>query len=274
MSIRIRWASDIHLDSLHEFQIDHIGKTWAASCDHLLLAGDLGTQRHFPLLKRFLGHFHGKVSFTLGNHDYWYGSIAAAEKKAASVEKNGLAAYLDNHNFLRFDNTAVIGQYVWYDLSLGKIAFSPPEIDTVLDFKGLAHGSYSQEGHWLPSKLALSVFQHAALIGAERARKKAIEAIAAGCKKVILVTHVPPFAKSCFYKGHPTDERWLPVMTNEYTFGAILRELALENPDVQFEVLSGHTHNKSEYQVYENLVTKVAPAWYGDPILCAELKIV
>jgi hypothetical protein len=83
-------------------------------------------------------------------------------------------------------------------------------------------------------------------------------------KRVIIATHVPPFEESCLYEGRQSGEHYIPFFCSK-VLGETISKIAAENPNVMFEVYSGHTHGECSYQKTHNLKVNVAGAEYGYP---------
>ena len=80
-------------------------------------------------------------------------------------------------------------------------------------------------------------------------------------KKVIVVTHIPPFKEACLHEGQMSDDDWLPYFASKAT-GDVLLDVASNYKDISFLVLCGHTHDRAQYQALDNLEVK---AEYYEP---------
>lgn len=89
-------------------------------------------------------------------------------------------------------------------------------------------------------------------------------AIADGAKRIIVLTHVPPFPEVSYFRGRPSQPRALPWYVN-LTLGDALLALVAEHPTVEIEVLAGHTHGARVYQPRATLTVHVGGARYGRP---------
>lgn len=85
-------------------------------------------------------------------------------------------------------------------------------------------------------------------------------------KKIIVLTHVPPFKESCMHMGKISDDNWLPYFSSKI-IGDVLLEVANKYPLIDFLVLCGHTHSEANYQVLPNLLVKAGKAEYRYPQL-------
>ncbi len=75
-------------------------------------------------------------------------------------------------------------------------------------------------------------------------------AISKGAKRIVVLTHVPPFMTDCWYKGELTSLKNAPHYSSSES-ATLFLNLANEHQNVTFVVYCGHTHNSS-YQVYPN----------------------
>jgi hypothetical protein len=85
-------------------------------------------------------------------------------------------------------------------------------------------------------------------------------------RRVIVVTHVPPFEEAAWFEGRRASPDWTPHMTCRAT-GDVLRRVADAWPDREFLVLTGHTHHASDVHVAPNLRVVTAGATYEAPAL-------
>lgn len=83
-------------------------------------------------------------------------------------------------------------------------------------------------------------------------------------KKIIVLTHVPPFKEACLYQGKISNDDYLPYFSSK-AIGDTLLKMAEENSIIEFLVLCGHTHGKVCYQPLSNLIIKVGAAEYYQP---------
>lgn len=83
-------------------------------------------------------------------------------------------------------------------------------------------------------------------------------------KKIIVLTHVPPFKEACLHEGEISNDDWLPYFSSQAT-GDILKQIAEDNKEIEFLVLCGHTHSEATYEPLENLKVKVGKAEYFQP---------
>ena len=112
-----------------------------------------------------------------------------------------------------------------------------------------------------------------ALGDAEAARLRDLLAQALALhRRVVVVTHVPPFGEAAWHDGRPSAPDWAPFFACKAT-GDVLLEVAAARPDVELLVLCGHTHGEGTYQPLPNLRVLTGGAAYGDPQLQEVLEL-
>jgi hypothetical protein len=82
-------------------------------------------------------------------------------------------------------------------------------------------------------------------------------------KKVIVLTHVPPFKEACLYEGKISNDDWVPYFSSK-VMGDVLTAVAEQNSEIEFLVLCGHTHSAANVR-YGNLNIQVGNAKYCRP---------
>jgi hypothetical protein len=83
-------------------------------------------------------------------------------------------------------------------------------------------------------------------------------------KKIIVLTHVPPFKEVCLHLGKVSDDDWLPYFGSKIV-GDVLIKIASEHTHIDFLVFCGHTHSKGVYQPLSNLMIEAGAAEYCRP---------
>jgi hypothetical protein len=85
-----------------------------------------------------------------------------------------------------------------------------------------------------------------------------------GARRILIITHVPPFLEASYFRGRPSEAKAAPFYVNQ-VLGETLLELADANPRLKLEVYAGHTHGRRTYQPRKNLTVRVGNARYGRP---------
>ena len=261
--MRLAWATDIHLEFLTPPALTAFCVTLArSSADGFLISGDIsqarGLHKHLRILERTLER---PVYFVLGNHDYYHGKIAEVRERVREISR--ISSYLRwlpaSGPVELAPNTGLLGHDGWADGRLGDYAHSPVLLNDyrlIDDFVGLD-----------PAARLVLLNQ----LGDEAAayfRRELPDALSRW-KRLLILTHVPPFAESAWYMGRRSDDDWLPHFTCK-AVGDVLFEAANNHPDRDFRVLCGHTHSGGVVEVLPNLRVTTGAARYGEPVIQAE----
>lgn len=259
--MNVAWVSDPHLDHCDERRrrlfLDELA---AARPEAVVVSGDIAEQ---PTLSDMLGLFAKAVAapvlFVLGNHDAYRGTVAGAKQVAReAVARHRNLVFLDDGVVWPLSpGTAVVGHSSWYDGRLGDRG--PRNRVSLTDFSAvgdLAPIAWSR--HLLFDRLGALGDEAAAAFAAVLPRALADQ------RRLIAVTHVPPFAELCRWAGQPSDPDYLPFFSC-HAVGECLRGIMAERPDREMLVLSGHTHERAEAWILPNLLARNAAATYGQP---------
>lgn len=280
--MRLAWATDIHLDFLGDDAVRRFAAELAAPrADALILSGDLShaelLEHHLRLLSQGVP---GPVYFVLGNHDYYGSSIAAVRQ---AVRELGLRrprlCWLPAAGVVRLtERTALVGIDGWADARLGAPETTPVVLNDFFHIEELAARvdpvARARPAYFRATDRSGLHAELRARGDAEAAACRALlgEALAA-YERVVVVTHVPPFAAACWHEGRTSDDDWLPYFTCA-AVGEVLRELAAGAPDRDITVLCGHTHGVGEAAVLPNLRVLTGGAEYRRPVLQRVLEVV
>lgn len=261
--MRLTWLTDIHLNFLEfhsrkQFYQDITEKNG----DAILITGDIAEASSISeLLEEMAYQVKKPIYFVLGNHDYYRGQIDDVKKIIISLtKKEALLNWLPASGSKIFkEDTILLGQDGWADGRYGDYANSRISLNDsrlIVDlFQQKILGKYP----------LLEKMQELADIDAKQLHNDFEQVVGRyHPKKIIVLTHVPPFKEACFYEGRNTDDDWLPYFSSK-AMGDVLMKMAKENTNIQFLVLCGHTHSKANYQALDNLVVKVGGAEYSHP---------
>lgn len=263
---RIAWATDIHLDSVEKEAYEAlIAEIKGQQPDLLLLSGDIANGRIviscLESLKKDLGI---PIYFVLGNHDYYGTGIELQRGRVHDACGEGLT-YLNYAEPISLDNGwALIGHDGWADGKEGSFFNSTVGLNDYVYIDDLAGTSPERR------------FAKLNMLGEEAAAylRQQLEKAFVDHKKVILVTHVPPYRQACCYHGAPSDDNWAPHFVCQ-SVGTMLLDVMSKNPDKEALVLCGHCHHEADVSPLENLRVIAGHAVYGapqaqDPILLEE----
>jgi len=264
--MKLDWITDPHLDHLRgaEALIKFVDKLHGRGSDALLITGDIAeSQTLYDFLGILSGAYRRPIYFVLGNHDYYGNWMKATHERVRAVCKSvpdGILNWLtDFREPIKLDrHTAIIGHDGFYDGQLGLGAGTDLGMTDfrmgkgIFDLaKSLAFGS----SHLFDLLLKL------AQASADHIENQIRKYIHPPIKRVLILTHVPPFHEASYFRGKPSDQRSVPFYVNK-VLGDMLRKVALEYPKIEFEVFAGHTHGKRHYQAEKNLNVFVGAARY------------
>lgn len=261
--MRLTWATDVHLNFVDEA---HVRNIFCATIskqqpDALLLGGDLAEA---PSLLGWLAVLADAlpglpIYFVLGNHDYYHGEIAAVRSSVRQLTATSpRLRWLPAAGPIPLTDTAtLVGHGGWGDGRLGDFLATPIRLN---DHRLIAELT----GHPRPALL-----QRLRALGDEAAahlRADITAAIQGGARRLVVLTHVPPFLEACWHEGATPapDSPWVPDFTCGAT-GGVLRTLAERHPGVDFTVLCGHTHGAGTALIQDNLRVRTGAADYGSP---------
>lgn len=256
--MRLGWLSDIHLDFPKPAQVEQFLDVLAATeVDAWLIGGDTAEGPSVIVeLRRIAARVAVPVYFILGNHDFYLGSFAAVtgrvpERLAGHPRLTWLTAA---EPILLSESVALVGDDGWADARLGDPAGTKIEINDfyrIRELKGLTH----------PERvLALNRLgdEAAARLGPK------LEGASVARRRVVVLTHVPPFAEAASHQGRRSGAAWLPWYTSK-AMGDVLLACAERHPECHYLVLCGHTHAIGSYTPRANLTVLTAGAEYGQP---------
>lgn len=258
-NMRLVWLSDLHLDFV-ESDADIValcdGVT-ATGADIVLLGGDTGTaatlERYLLLLERTLRR---PIYFVLGNHDFYGSSILAVRELARDLcRRSTRLHWLSEKGLVELDNhVGLVGHDSWADGRLGAGSRSSLVLNDyfcIEDFREL----------FLDAR-----FAKLGALGDEAAAyfRQVLPDAFTRRRRIVLLTHVPPFREACWHQGRISNDEALPHFACGVV-GDVLVEIMSERPDCHLTVLCGHTHSGGVAQILPNLTVRTATVEYGAP---------
>ena len=91
-------------------------------------------------------------------------------------------------------------------------------------------------------------------------------------RRLIVLTHVPPFREACWHRGRGSDDEWLPHFSCR-AVGEVLAAAMVAHPECEMTVLCGHTHSPGEVHILPNIRVLTGGAEYGRPQLQRVLAV-
>jgi predicted phosphohydrolase len=259
---KIVWLTDIHLNFLKSAArvqfYNHVAETDA---DKVLITGDIAEAKDVcEILNEFSQHVNAPIYFVLGNHDYYFGSVAnVREQVRALCKQNSKLIWLGKPEIITLSDDAVLlGHDGWADARYGDFDRSLVSLN---DSRLIAELYQA----FLLNKSALrNEMQKLADADAKILEQTLMNAITANTKKVVIATHVPPVPECSWHKDRPSDENWLPYFASKTT-GDVILDVAQHHKDIHFLVLCGHTHTATSIKFFDNLEMKAGGAQYYNP---------
>jgi 3',5'-cyclic AMP phosphodiesterase CpdA len=256
--MRVAWLTDIHLDFVDESAVDRLGRGVARGRpDVCVISGDISIAHRLEQdLMRLQRACHIPIYFVLGNHDFYFGSIAAIRRRMTELFGHpGVVHWLPAIGVVPLsETTALVGHDGWADGRFGDFARSPVRLSDHVFIEELAglepderlarlNSLGDESAQWFASVLdaALDSFRH-----------------------LLVLTHVPPFAEACWHQGEIADDDHLPHFACR-AVGEVLRAAMSCRTDRTMTVLCGHTHSSGEARILPNLDVITGAAEYGAP---------
>ena len=259
---KIVWLTDIHLNFLEAAaRVQFYKRVAETDANKILITGDIAEAKDIcEILDEFSQHVNTPIYFVLGNHDYYFGSVAnVREEVRALCEQNSKLIWLGKPEIVALsDDTVLLGHDGWADARYGDFDHSSVSLN---DSRLIAELYQA----FLLNKSALkSEMQKLADADAEILQQTLARVIISNTKKVVIATHVPPVPECSWHKDHPSDENWLPYFASK-AIGDVIIDFAQKNKDIHFLVLCGHTHTAASVKFLDNLEIKAGCAQYYKP---------
>ena len=260
------WLTDIHLNFLSKEGVaSFLQSLESENADCILIGGDIGEADNFDIyLKEFSDTLSIPIYFVLGNHDYYRGSIADVDKRAARLSEEDENLYLLDHQSVvkLTDNTALIGVGGWGDARYGDFNGSTVRLN---DFRLIDELSGFLKAEQLP------ILQSLGDSAAEIIKESLSQAVK-DYKKIVLLTHVPPFKDACWHEGQISAPDWLPFFSCK-AVGDVIKDIMV-NSDSELLILCGHTHGGGEAQILDNVKVVTGPSEYEKPVIQKAITII
>lgn len=259
--MKLAWLTDIHLNFIDDVERKEFYQEIVnTGCDGVLISGDIAEAPCLiDILNEMAGYIDKPIYFVLGNHDYYRGQINEVhEAMTALTQKHDKLFWLPAAGMQKLDNnTFLIGQDGWADGRLGDYQNSR----VVLNDSRMIADLFQEK--ILGKYQLLEKMQQLADADAMKLQNDLEQAISQNLKKIIVLTHVPPFKEACLHKGNVSGDDWLPYFSSK-VIGDVLTTVAQQNPQIEFLVLCGHTHSAANF-CYGNLAIEVGKAEYCRP---------
>lgn len=272
--MKIAWATDIHLDFLRNETDDSLVRSAfleplsSSGADCVVISGDVSLASMLEdHLKLFDEIVQRPVYFVLGNHDFYGSRFDTVRSKVglicgASTNLRYLSLQKEALNLT--PGLSLVGHDGWYDAYYGSPFTGGLVMSDWIQIQDFSeHVYHSIRGISVDAPNIISVAREASFLAAEHVYHLSSKA-ARKSKNVMIVTHVPPFPEVHSQGGKGSHDAAIPWYTSKLMGDAIAR-LALENPEVSFTVLCGHSHHKIRVKKGKNVECFVGGSEYGEP---------
>lgn len=261
--MKLIWLTDIHLNFLGATGRQDFYQTIInESIDGLLISGDIAEAPSVSdQLKEMAKIIQKPIYFVLGNHDYYRGKVDSLRQEMRELmQAEPLLHWLPASGAQDLGNqTFLLGEDCWADGRYGDYENSPVVLNDSRLIIDLLESTFFGESSLIEK------MQELADRDANHLKARLLEIFKNfSPKKIIIATHVPPFAEVCKYRGEPTNDDFLPFYASKIT-GDTIMQFVQDYPDIEFLVLSGHTHGKALWHPSPNLTVKVGAAEYQYP---------
>lgn len=282
----ISWAADIHCDQVGEKAVENfVDKVREQNPSVLLLAGDIDLGKENPVreplnqivsangliktVEKIRASVGCPVYFICGNHDFYYSSFTQVRQAANELGQrvDGLHYIHETEGIELEKDTVLVGHDGWADSRSGKFYESELVLSDFFLIEDIKV-ERAQDITKLETKAKLEALGDASAAYA----KKVLPRLLTKYKKVIFLTHVPPFRDASWHEGKLSDDGDAPFLVNQ-ALGESLVDVMKEHPDNELLVFCGHTHCRTTYQAQHNLTVLTAGAEYGAPAPQIPIKV-
>lgn len=257
-SIRCLWITDVHLNHLPiERAMKFLDAVAAAPGDCVLLTGDVAESPEVvPFLRRLADRETRPIYFVLGNHDFYFDSIAETRRAVAALnEQFPQLHYLTAIEGASLSpHTAIIGHDGWADARAGDFDRSMVMMNDyryIHELSGLDKRARRERLRALGDEAAAHL-------------TRSLDSALGEHEQVVVLIHPPPFREACWYEGAVSNDEWAPHFTC-VAAGKAIFAAARQRPERRITVLCGHTHSPGEAQILPNLRVLTGGAEYGKP---------
>lgn len=263
--MRIAWITDPHVNFIAD-------REWFRAIldekpDGVLITGDIAESKSIRgALLAFAEETTRPIYFVLGNHDFYRSSFASVRADVTSaVADVPSLVYLHDRGIVRLsDKTALVGVDGWYDGRNGDFDRSSVVLNDFLVIDDLR--KHARIGDVGGLRRRMEQYTDA---DAERLVGFIEKAIDPRLERLIIATHVPPFAGAARHEGKVSGPDHLPFFSNKAIGLAVMEATKTfrERLGGHVEIYCGHTHSEGVIHPAENLSVYTGAAEYYAPSL-------
>jgi 3',5'-cyclic AMP phosphodiesterase CpdA len=269
--MRLAWATDVHLEFAEETMRSIFAKEIInQKADALLLTGDIANSK---LIDRLLRELQERIDipiyFNMGNHDFYGGHISLGRRWAEDITKSDVPLFwIEGAGPVPLgDDVGLVGVDGWGDGQLG----SPYSSDVLLNDWDLIK-EFAKEDALYNREARMKLLRRYG----NRARVEICAQLRNALprfKRLLLMTHVPPWKEATWHEGAHSNDDWLPWFSCKAVGDAIVEEAA-KYGDRQITVLCGHTHGKGYSRINHQVDVHTGGARYRSPEVQCSFQII
>lgn len=256
--MKAAWLTDVHLNFLKQNQIDDFFRKLSKEpVDCFFMSGDIGeADTVVNYLKLADSILKRPVYFVLGNHDFYTGSFKKVWSDVSDLTKaSENLIWLNKVEHIPLTKeTALVGHDSWADGRFGDYHWSDVELN---DFRLIDELRLWDRAERLKAMQELAD-------GAANHFTEVLPKALKSHRRIIVVTHVPPFKEATWHQGKTSDDEWLPFFSCKVV-GDVLKDVMGQHPSCEMTVLCGHCHSSGQCQILPNLKVATGGAEYGAP---------
>ncbi len=261
--MKLLWLTDIHLNFLEKEDRMYFYKEIESKlANKIIITGDIAEAPSVcNILIEMADTLQIPIYFVLGNHDYYRDHVMNVKMMLEKLTKENDYLYWLPAAGVQYlaEDIVLLGVDGWADGRYGDYANSRVSLcdSRLIDdlFQSKLLGKYA-----LLEKMQYFADQDAHLL--ESGLMSC--AVDPKVKKIIVITHVPPYPDLCLYQGKVSGDDFLPFFASKAT-GDVLTDFAKQHKNIDLLVLCGHTHASATGKPLDNLTIKVGVAEYLEP---------
>lgn len=261
--MRLSWCTDIHLNHASECDKLNFSKQLInQNPDIILVGGDISSGSSLPYdllwLDSIATTIDKPLAFITGNHDFYCKSINYVDNVMIPevLKKTNKTIWLEKSDPIHLiGDTYLIGNSLWADWRNGDILNTNFWLNDYELIEELAAVKRDRYNSYLRAELQTITDEKV-----EQLRKQFLSAVKLGAKKVICLTHVPPFWEASWHRGQVQDANAAPHFTcraGEDMFREVMKTLEVIKPELELTILCGHTHGSGRAKIVGTNITVI-----------------
>jgi len=270
--MRLSWCTDIHLNHASK---KAAGYGWdqnernifahqlvAQNPDIILVGGDISAgislSDDLIWLDSIATTIDKPLAFVTGNHDYYCKSINYVNNTIIpnTLKKTNKLIWLEKSEPIHLiGDTYLIGNSLWADWRNGDILNTNFWLNDYELIEELSTTRKNRYNDYLRAEL-----QRIADEKVEKLKEQFLSAVKSGAKKIICLTHVPPFWEASWHRGQVQDANAAPHFTcraGEDMFREVMKTLEVIKPEFELIILCGHTHGSGRAKIVNTNITVI-----------------